>query len=1489
MKNLHVHKHIFLSAVSAEFRSYRILLAEDLTRPNLDVKVQEDFIAGGGTTLEKLDDYIRLCDAVVHLIGYATGSISLTAEIRTLCERYPDLPNRLPQLAQVLSSEHPQISYTQWEAYLAIYHRKPLFIYRAKDAAPRDTTVPFDESQKKAQQIHYERICELGRDRGEFADQERLSSLVLRSLHDILPATIPTTELSIVLPNGVVQTQHLLGIEDFHVAGDNGLKPLVVGFRPSLTMLRDRQYMPRPEHLTNAQRALTQLFGDRAQNSYQELDVFWITGRSGSGKSVLLLQLMEKMVREGRRVVWLDDDAAVLLPLLKILHPDSSAPKNLDLIFIDDLYTPQGQQVLDIDAIRRLVGSAPEQQWPIVVTCGPPEFERQFERDASREGINVHSWRLPPVLPEEATNLHQWFLDRMGANVETGRAFEQSEGLIVSMTFEIRHGRLEPFARRFRDRLQASRLDDCLRVPLALNRLYIMTPTSWLDQSEWERLDELNRDADFSVLESAHGSSYLRLTHPHISDSIYRAIRIPGSELAYANDLAEAFQRAWETDLLTLKQLLRVVVLGNERLDVIDMDALAEAVGRNWQQADLKLLQTDPVILAEVYTLLAAWCGRRPDLKLDERFGRSLLEHARNALRDVGERWPYLWKWLNSAYPDNEQLYEDAFGWLERSESETMQWYLIWRDLEAGKSKFSSQDYDRLMMLGMDWLKRNHNGDGWSSVMETLLSVTPLPTRLDSVQLLEEARNWLERKINRSGWKGVWEKLLSDKRLDKAHRIALLHMGLEWLKNFEIRRDWGWIWARLLAENELPPGLDRVELLLMGRKWLEGRERQDNWSFIWERLLDETELPPGIDSQQLLSWGQRLLMENSERRDWTFIWERLIGNPNLSDSDREALMLAGYQWLDGHESRKDWAFIWQHLQDVNPLPEGVDRRMLLKTGENWLEGREERKSWIYIWQNLVRAAAEWPEFLEMEHLLDVGKVWINKNLEHTAWPIIAAYVIRYTSRPEQHDELAQQLAFWLKQNSKNTFVNKVLDILLLHPRASESFSSLPGFTGLYNLLAAKREIFEQLQQAIHDGRRISGTIQKKLKKGFLVDLDGIPFTAFLPWSQVDVQKITNWQSFIGLESEFEIINLDFERLSIVVSRRILLARELAAHHFERLKVDDIVKGTVKNIVDYGVFVDLGGVDGFIYISDLSWGRINHPSEVVRRNEEIDVVILDIDKEKSRITLGYKQLQKDPWENITERLMVGSKITGKVIKVLDYGAFIEIEHGIEGLLHISEMSWSSHMVKPSQILQKGDLIEAVLLSIEPEERNICLSLKQLTPDPWLNIKERYPIGSRQKGVVKNLTSFGAFVELEEGIDGLIHISDLSWTRKIRHPREVVRKSDIVEIIILKIDQEERRLQLGYKQVEPNPWDRFADEYKVNTETSGNIVRMMNMGVIVELPLGVDGFVPLDQLGIPDIQLAADHFKIGDTLPLIVTEFDKPQKRIVLSVNHDLPGD
>ncbi len=447
----------------------------------------------------------------------------------------------------------------------------------------------------------------------------------------------------------------------------------------------------------------------------------------------------------------------------------------------------------------------------------------------------------------------------------------------------------------------------------------------------------------------------------------------------------------------------------------------------------------------------------------------------------------------------------------------------------------------------------------------------------------------------------------------------------------------------------------------------------------------------------------------------------------------------------------------------------------------------------------------------------------------------------------------------------------------------ESLEDENGLVVLSKEKADFLKVWDQIKETYDAGGVIEGTIDRRIKGGLVVKLVGVD--AFLPGSQVALRQVPDLEALIGQAFEFKIIKLNKRRRNIVISRRVVLEEvrnKLKAALIEELEKGQVRKGTVKNITDFGAFVDLGGIDGLLHLTDMSWGRVSHPSELVNIGEEIDVKVLDIDLDRERISLGLKQLTPYPWENVEEKYKPETKVEGKVVSITDYGAFVELEKGVEGLIHISEMSWTRHVKHPSKIVTIGQEVEAVVLSVDKDNEKISLGLKQTEPDPWDSLDEKYPIGSIVHGKVRNLTNFGAFVELEEGIDGLVHISDMSWTKRIRHPKEVLNKGDETEVVILDINKSIRRISLGLKQLTPDPWFDLTAKYTEGTFVEAKVSRPLERGVVVEMEEGVEGFIPVSHLGDRSIKKPVEHFAEGDTLPVKVINVDHDGRRIVLSV-------
>lgn len=425
--------------------------------------------------------------------------------------------------------------------------------------------------------------------------------------------------------------------------------------------------------------------------------------------------------------------------------------------------------------------------------------------------------------------------------------------------------------------------------------------------------------------------------------------------------------------------------------------------------------------------------------------------------------------------------------------------------------------------------------------------------------------------------------------------------------------------------------------------------------------------------------------------------------------------------------------------------------------------------------------------------------------------------------------------------------------------------------------AVQEGAWERIIAIKENNEIVKGYIQTRTKGGLVVDVMGMD--AFLPGSQIDVKPVRDYDQYVGKTMEFKVVKINEVYKNVVISHKALIEDDIEAQKAEmisKMEVGQILEGTVKNMTSFGVFVDLGGLDGLLHITDISWGRINHPEDVLELDQKIQVVVLEFDNDKKRISLGMKQLQPHPWESMTE-LKVGEKVTAKVVTVADYGAFLEIQPGVEGLVHVSEMSWSQHLRNPSDFIKVGDEVEAVVLDIDKEEHKLSLGLKQLTADPWERIEEKYPVESKHTGIVRNLTNYGLFIELEEGVDGLVHVSDLSWSKKIKHPAEFTKKGESLEVMVLEIDRDNRRLSLGHKQIDENPWDTFESIFALGSEHEGVVTEVNDRGVILTLPYGVEGFAPKKHCKKED----KSDLKMDDSVQVRVIEFNKDAKRILVS--------
>jgi small subunit ribosomal protein S1 len=462
------------------------------------------------------------------------------------------------------------------------------------------------------------------------------------------------------------------------------------------------------------------------------------------------------------------------------------------------------------------------------------------------------------------------------------------------------------------------------------------------------------------------------------------------------------------------------------------------------------------------------------------------------------------------------------------------------------------------------------------------------------------------------------------------------------------------------------------------------------------------------------------------------------------------------------------------------------------------------------------------------------------------------------------------------EDSDEVEVGDEVEVLL------ERLENEDGMVVLSKEKAAHKQNWDKIVKVFEGDGLIKGKVKAVVKGGLTVN---IGVEAFLPGSQIDIVPPKDLQQFVGNTYDFKIVKINDERKNVVLSRREIIEQERAEKRtkfLESVKVGDTVKGSVKNLTDFGAFIDLDGMDGLLHITDMTWGRLTHPSELLKIGQTLDVVVLDINKEKERVSLGLKQTQRNPWDKIEERFPVGAKVHGKVTNLVPYGAFVEIEEGVEGLIHVSELSWTKRITRPSDVLAQGQEIDAIVLGVNKEEQKISLGVRQLEPNPWDAIEQRYVIGSEVKGKIRNMTAYGAFVELEEGIDGMIHVSDLSWTRKINHPSEILKKGDDVEAVVLDIDKVNQRISLGIKQLESDPWKEIDQKYKIGDLVKGKVTKLASFGAFVQLQDDIDGLVHISQLSEEHVAKVKDVLKVGQDVEARVIKVDKAERRIGLSI-------
>lgn len=764
-------------------------------------------------------------------------------------------------------------------------------------------------------------------------------------------------------------------------------REVVLGQVPTLAHLRDGRFLDRPQHVVGALAELDRLVNERDWRMESGVYALWIEGRSGNGKSVLLLELMRQLVLDrGATVVWLDDASEQLLPLLEAwtaTGPDASDPC---YVFVDDFYSPNKRAEIGFPEIARLMRQHDRADWPVLVTCGAPEQRQEWKASGNDEAFRASQFLLPPVQPDERDRLSSWFRDRTGEEAKAGTAFEEDQGLMISMMFELREGEMREFGRRFRSRLEDEGLTDALTVVLALNRLYIWAPGEWLDESQSDALRRLNGDHDFSILTlKGRPGEYVRITHPHLSNAIYQAVRERDDEIVQARDLQRAFLKSLESDANVAQLILYRIAHNNERLSTLDQEELARGMTQAWLDVVKRGALPAQIDLATAWTNWAVWTARQPNV--GELLADNPLERAREAVHAEHRYWSTLWRRLWSCNPGYAGLVSDGERWLASHQTEgDRQWSFIWEILFRYKSE-TNQDVNALITNAIDWLRANDYEPDWNFVLRPIAAAAPEQAPWSSaLRLLDEFPQ------NRN-WAYVFQIVTSRAdRFEPERRTAALRAGWEWVRDSRSidTPEWSYVWRRLVElRSDLPAGIESSALLRLGYELLGRREERAEWTYVWERLVElRSELPADIEPSALLSFGYEWLGGKEERAEWSYVWQILIElrGDLPTEIASTALLSLGYEWLAGNEERAEWTHVWERLVALRgDLPSEIESGALLRVGYEWLRGREERAEWNYVWQKLVELLSDLPTDIQSNSLLSLGYEWLAGREERAEW------------------------------------------------------------------------------------------------------------------------------------------------------------------------------------------------------------------------------------------------------------------------------------------------------------------------------------------------------------------------------------------------------------------------------------------------------------------------------------------------------------------------
>ena len=1066
----------------------------------------------------------------------------------------------------------------------------------------------------------------------------------------------------------------LLTPADFQLKEDPSTH-LDVGREITLARLRDRQYMALTQRLNSLYANLFEYKDISQRELRSEVQVFWLSGRSGAGKSVLLLQTLERLVCEGWRVLWLKGDAELLEPALRAIK-ETHEQDRPDFIAIDDLYDRDARNRIDLSRLGEFIDESDHQNWPMILTCGPTEFADSFEEDATYRGFNLNCYQITPIAAQEAEEIEAWYQQRTCKPAQRGTAFtqaaEEDNGLFISLAVELAHGDLKTFAQRFARRVQLNDLNKALLLPLALNRLYLRAPFDWLAREDREKLATLNHEGDFNLLETADEGQIVRLTHPHLANALYLALRKPANNEAYTNDLVDTFHRALtEQNANLVSQLLRLFSgreqgMAIDRLSIVKLPDLALKCAKHWHE--LPPVASDADSLADMATSWACWATTAPNIT--STMETKVLSAALNSLEDAHKVWPICWQHLAKHYPKNEEL----FSWAVTHLSNPLfishpTWSFVWEHCLQHDPNHSEIWHN----IGLEWLQCSLRRPDWHIVWQKLLPKNSEPDwEHDPILILGRRR--LRAEKDGPDWAFVLQDLLRFAP-NSLTSIELVNLAHTWLTGREDRAEWAHVWRALLGQlNALPESLPLSELLQRGATWLTGREDRAEWSHVWRALLEQRNaLPESLPLSELLQRGATWLTGREDRAEWAHVWQALL---EQRDALPESLPLSellqrGATWLTGREDRADWAHVWQDLLELRgALPESLPLSELLQRGATWLTEREDRaEEWGFVCERLLEQQYQDRNFFE------IAANWLTQASEKPEWPLLSAKFIVAAPHHTASKKLAVTLAerIKVKPNSGNCLKTEELTADLA------AKGDLPKEVNDWlQALRARKDhpAWAEVRRSFNEGLPIKGrTIRQQGSNAHTIELEnGLLARYLISRNDRKLTKSDTCDFFV------QQINPDRDFIQVGLNKA------------PQLKIGTKYDGLVREYKEYGVFVMVDGQQGLLHRSQYS--NLLGLAKKFPTGSQVCVEIVALSDKGPQLRYAGPDLAA---EVKAETLTIGQVYKACINGIQEYGLFLQI--GVHsGLLHRTRLPPNTDILRQ---YAKGRQLDVQVVEIKDD--------------------------------------------------------------------------------------------------------------------------------------------------------------------------------------------